>query len=230
MSSPQAFSEATYGRCIDLDGYYGSQCVDLFAAFNLSYANRWPDVCGTGAARGLWDCRDKNAGEEYELITDPTALQAGDWVVFGGGAYGHVGMALGPYNDGYVALLGENQGGTPCAGGGAATNVINMSTKTFLGAFRPKTYIVPEPEPESEPAPVAIPITGCEDWNVVEGDTMLGIGLTCENVLMNMEQVNRYADTWWSQIYNPGRTVYYGWTHGTGYGLFAGDYLLHKVE
>ena len=227
ISSPQAFRDATYGKCIDMDGYFGSQCVDLATAFWLSYAGRWPSVCGTGSAYGLWDCREQNAGVEFDLILDPTQVKTGDITVFGGGANGHVGVAMGPYNNGYVALLGENQGGTSCYGGGAATNIINMSTKTFLGAFRPKAYIVEEPKKE-EVAP--IPLTNCMDWQVEEGDTMLGIGLVCENVLMNMEQVNQYADTWESQIYNPGKTVYWGWTHGTGYGLFAGDYLLHDVE
>ena len=225
VSSPQAFRDATYGKCQDLDGYFGSQCVDLYAAFQLSYANRWPNVCGTGAARGLWDCREQNAGEEYELIYDPNALQAGDWVIFGGGQYGHVGMALGPTTNGYVALLGENQGGAPCDGGGAATNIINMSTKTFLGAFRPKAYIVPE-EPKEEPA---IPISGCEDWDVIKGDTMSGIMLTCEGVIVYGEPMNQYADSWKSQKVLDGKSVYWGWTHGSGYGLYAGDYLLHDI-
>lgn len=225
VSSPQAFKGATYGKCIDMDGYFGSQCVDLYAAFQLSYANRWPNVCGTGAARGLWDCKEQNAGEEYELIYDPTQLQAGDWVVFGGGQYGHVGMALGPTTNGYVALLGENQGGAPCVGGGAATNIINMSTKTFLGAFRPKAYIVPE-EPKEEPA---ILISGCADWDVVKGDTMSGIMLTCEGVIVYGEPMNQYADSWKSQKVLGGKSVYWGWTHGSGYGLYAGDYLLHDI-
>lgn len=225
-SSPQAFADATYGKCLDMDGYYGSECVDLYAAFQLSYANRWPDVCGTGAARGLWDCRDRNAGEEYELVLNASDLQAGDWVVFGGGQYGHVGMALGPSNNGYVALLGENQGGSSCYGGGSATNIINMSTKTFLGAFRPKAYIVHE-EPKQEPA---IPISGCADWNVVEGDTMSGIMLTCEGVVVYGEAMNQYADSWKSQKVLDGKSVFWGWTHGSGYGLYKNDYLLHDLE
>ena len=53
-------------------------------------------------------------------------------------------MALGKPNKGYVALLGENQGGTSCADGGSATNIINISLKTFKGAFRPKIYDLPK--------------------------------------------------------------------------------------
>lgn len=152
--TPTAFKDATIGRCADIDGFFGSQCVDLFQAFFNSYTGgRWASACGKGSARGLWDCRDRNAGDDFELITDVDQLQAGDWVVFNGGVFGHVGMALGPANGGYVALLGQNQGGLACAGGGAAANIINMSTRTFLGAFRPKAYIVPVPEPEPAPEP-----------------------------------------------------------------------------
>ena len=229
ISSPQAFREATYGKCIDMDGHYGSQCVDLAAAFWLSYANRWPDVCATGAARGLWDCRGKNAGEAFELITDPTALQAGDWVIFGGGAYGHVGMAIGPYSAGYVALLGENQGGSACYGGGAATNIINMSTKTFLGAFRPKAYIVPEPEPEPEETP--IPVSGCVRWHLLQGDTLSKIMLECENTVVYGQAMDDYAKTWFSLNYVPGQSVYDGWYKSqNGVGLYAGDDIEHRTE
>ncbi len=227
VSSPQAFRDATYGKCVDMDGYYGSQCVDLYAAFQLSYANRWPDVCGTGAARGLWDCRNRNAGEEYELITSASDLKAGDWVIFGGGQYGHVGMALGPESGGYVALLGENQGGSSCYSGGAATNIINMSTKTFLGAFRPKAYIVPE-EPKEDPI---VPISNCVQWHLEQGDTLSKIMLECENTVVYGQAMDDYAKTWFSMVYVPGQSVYDGWYKSqNGVGLYAGDDIEHRVE
>ena len=95
-----------------------------------------------------WNCKEYNAGDEFELIYDAKNLQTGDWIIFSSGEYGHVGMAMGSYNNGYISLLGQNQGGTACDGGGAATNIINISLKSFVGAFRPKTYIKPEPKPE----------------------------------------------------------------------------------
>lgn len=146
------FYNYVLGKCIDVDGYYGSQCWDLGAAFWMNYAGRTLSTCGTGGAKGAWLCKEQNAGAEFELITDTHSLQAGDWVIFNNGIYGHVGMALGGYNNNYIALLGENQGGPACAGGGAAANVINMSLTSFAGAFRPKTYIKPTPAPT--PAPV----------------------------------------------------------------------------
>lgn len=224
ISTPEAYKNSVYGKCIDLDGKWGSQCVDGFADFNYQYTGRWLSTCGTGSARGLWDCAEYNAGTEYELITDPLALQAGDWIIFDGGQYGHVGMALGRYNNGYIALLGENQGGTPCSGGGSAFNIINMSLKTFKGAFRPKIYIKPEPTPE----PI-IPITGCVEWWVEKGDTMSKIMLECENTVVYGEPMNEYAKTWYSLIYKPGQSVYEGWQSDTGVGLYAGDEIEHKV-
>lgn len=221
ISSPESYKNSVLNQCIDLDGKWGSQCVDLFADFNYQYTGSWLSTCGTGAAYGLWNCKEQNAGDDYTLIYDPLELKAGDWIVFNGGQYGHVGMAQGSYNNGYIALLGENQGGKECEGGGAAANVINISLKNFIGAFRPKIYIQPEPEP-------IIPISGCKYWNVVKGDTMSRIMLECENTVVYGEPMNDYAKTWWSLIYNKGKTVYDGWNSPSGVGLFAGDELEHK--
>lgn len=223
ISSPVAYKDNVIDQCVDLDGKWGSQCVDLFADYNYQYTARWLSTCGTGAAYGLWDCKEQNAGDDYTLIYDPLELKAGDWIVFKGGEFGHVGMAMGTYNEGYIALLGENQGGRACEGGGAAANIINISLKNFLGAFRPNIYITPDPEPE----PI-IPISGCKYWNVVKGDTMSRIMLECENTVVYGEPMNDYAKTWWSLIYNPNHTVYDGWNSPNGVGLFAGDELEHK--
>lgn len=222
--TPTAFKDYMLGKCENFDNFAGSQCVDLSAIFWMNYTKdgRVFSTCGTGMARGAWNCKEYNAGEDFELIYNKEDLQMGDWVIFNSGQYGHVGMAMGSYNNGYISLLGMNQGGRPCEGGGSATNIININLNSFLGAFRPKSYIKPEPTP--------IPISGCLDWHVKYGDTMLGIAYTCENVIMNEEAINRYADTWISQIYNKGHSVYYGWTHDSGYGLFANDYLIHDLD
>lgn len=219
ISSPEAYKNAVINMCVDLDGVWGAQCVDLMADFHYAYTGRWLNSCGTGAAYGLWDCRYKNAGDDYELIADATQLQPGDWVIFGGGQYGHVGMALGYYNSGYIALLGENQGGAACNGGGAAANIINMSLKTFRGAFRPKIYIKPAPAPEPEPEPAA-PVT---QYSVKAGDTMGQIMLELEGKVEYGEAMNEYADSWYSTKIKPGQSVYDGWHSSSGVGLYAGD-------
>lgn len=144
ISSPEAFMKATLDKCISMGNKYGSQCVSLARAFWLSYTDRSFSTCGTGRASGAWDCKEYNAGSEFTLIENPNELKAGDWIILNGGEYGHVGMALGTPSGNYISLLGENQGGKPCAGGGSATNIININLKNFVGAYRPNIYNPPK--------------------------------------------------------------------------------------
>ena len=175
-STPQAFLNATLGGCYNIDGYYDEQCWDYAALFFLNYAGRTFYTCGTGAAKGAFadGCWQKNAGDEFVFITDATKLQPGDIVGFNSGTFGHVGMAAGYYNNGYITLEGQNQGGGLCPGStmGARTNIINISLKSFAGAFRPKAYIKPEPTPPA-PDPEPTPTPESEyTYVVVKGDTL----------------------------------------------------------
>ena len=224
-STPTTFKDAVIGQCIDTDGHYGSQCWDMANLFWQNTANRWLSTCGTGAAKGTIQdgCWQQNAGDEFVMIWDPAQIQAGDIVVFTNGQYGHIGMAMGGYNGGYVALLGTNQGGAACQGGGSTANIINISLKNFGGAFRYKEYIQPEPEPEP------IPISGCVQWHVLKGDTMSKIMLECEGTVVYGEPMNAYARTWYSLVYKPGQSVYDGWNSKTGVGLYAGDDIEHRI-
>lgn len=153
VSSPEAFRDDTLNKCIYANNKFGAQCVSLARVFWWSYADRDVTTCGTGMAKGMMNCADQNAGDDFLVFWGTNGIQAGDWLVAEGGAYGHVGMALGPVVNGYVALLGENQGGRSCDGGGAATNIINYNVKSVIGYYRPKAYIKPEPAPEPAPAP-----------------------------------------------------------------------------
>lgn len=176
-STPQAFLNATLGGCYDVDGYFNEQCWDYAALFFLNYAGRTFYTCGTGAAKGAFadGCWQKNAGNEFVFITNPAELQPGDIVGFNNGTFGHVGMATGYYNNGYITLQGQNQGGGLCPGStmGARTNIINISLRSFAGAFRPKTYIPkPQPQPSPEPAPVPSPAEDTITYVVKRGDTL----------------------------------------------------------
>lgn len=150
ISSPEAFTRETIGKCWNLDGYYGSQCWDLGDLFWLNYAGRILSTCGTGSAKGTIEngCYEINAGNEFDMIWNPADLKPGDWVVFNNGQFGHIGMAVGNYNNGYITLLGTNQGGEPCEQGGAVASIVNISLHYFIGAFRPKIYEEPQPQPE----------------------------------------------------------------------------------
>lgn len=166
VATPETYINHTIDQAIDVDGLYGCQCVDLFSDFHFAYTGRWLSTAGTGAAYGLWYANLYNAGDDYILITDPTQLRAGDIVIFSGGDYGHVGMATSGYHNGFVTLLGENQGGVPCAEGGSTTNIIEMSLDGFMGAFRPKIYI-------EKPKPVEKPVEKKEAKPEVKEDPML---------------------------------------------------------
>ena len=175
-STPQAFINATLGGCYNVDGYYDEQCWDYAALFTLNYAGRTFYTCGTGAAKGAFadGCWQKNAGDEFVFTTNPTDIIPGAIVGFDNGTFGHVGVATGYYNNGYVTLAGQNQGGGLCPGStmGARVNVINISLKYFAGAFIPKSYIPkPEPKPEPEPEPTPAPVDEYT-YVVVKGDTL----------------------------------------------------------
>ena len=156
VSSPEAFRDDTLGKCIIANNRYGAQCVSLARVFWWSYANRDVSTCGTGMAKGMMNCAEQNAGDDFLVFWGSNGIQDGDWIISDGGEFGHVGMALGAVKNGYVALLGENQGGHKCEGyGGSATNIINFNVKNVIGYYRPKAYIKPEPTPEPTPVPVS---------------------------------------------------------------------------
>lgn len=179
VSSPAAFKDSVFGKCINTDGAFGGQCWDLADAFWQVYAGKRATTCGTGAAKGMAEnaCAEKNAGSEFVIIYDWNSLQAGDWLVFTTGQYGHIGMAQGKPNGNYIVLLGQNQGGSSCDGGGSAANLINISNRDFALAFRPKAYIEEKPEPKPEPEPETPVATSYE---VKKGDTIGGVARRLE--------------------------------------------------
>ena len=153
--TPQAFAEYTLGGCYNTDGVYDEQCWDYGDLFWQNYAGRRLSTCGTGAAKGTIQdgCWQINAGDEFVMVWEPENLQYGDLAVFDNGTWGHIGFVVGSFNNGYIALQGQNQGGGLCPGStmGGRVNVINISLSHFAGAFRPKAYIKPEPTPEVLP-------------------------------------------------------------------------------
>lgn len=230
-STPEAFKNATLGRCVYASNKYGAQCVSLARSYWFSYAHRDVSTCGTGMAKGMMNCADQNAGNDFVVYWADSykSIQAGDWLVFNGGQYGHVGMALGPVVNGYVALLGENQGGGYCQGGGAATNIINISIKNLIGYYRPKAYIKPEPKPT--PAPTPAPVEDkCKKREVVKGDTLGKIMKECKGRTQWGAAMNDYASHWYSLKYKKFLTVYDGWASQNGVGLFAGDTIEYRAN
>lgn len=235
--NPEAFKNATLGKCIYANNKFGAQCVSLARSFWWSYAGRDVTTCGTGMAKGMMNCANVNAGNDFVVMwkQDVNKIQSGDWLIFDGGQYGHVGMALGPVKNGHVALLGENQGGGYCQGGGAATNIINISVKNLIGFYRPKSYIKSEPKPTPAPAPTPTPapipaVDACKVRKVKKGDTMGKIMKECTGKTEWGEAMDEYASHWYSTGFKLHLTVYDGWTSKNGVGLFAGDTIEYKAD
>ena len=66
-STPIAFRNATIGKCVIANNRYGAQCVSLARVFWWSYADRDVSTCGTGMAKGMMNCADENAGDDFEI-------------------------------------------------------------------------------------------------------------------------------------------------------------------
>ena len=224
-STPEAFKNDTLGKCIVGNNIYGAQCVSLARVFWWSYADRDVSTCGTGMAKGMMNCWAENAGNEFLVYwkQDAHKIQAGDWLVFDGGQYGHVGMALGEPFNGYVALLGENQGGRDCYGGGAATNIINISLNNLIGYYRPKAYIKPDPTP----TPTPVFPDKCDIRDVKWGETLGAIMKECEGEI-DWGRMDEYAKHWHSSKFKLYETVFDGWRSENGVGLFAGDTIIYQ--
>lgn len=156
------FRAAVLGKGFDCDGAYSYQCWDG-ACLLWMQIGRWLQT-GDGAARGCWKLkRNENAGNDFELITNLKDVKRGDVVVFDCGNFGHIGYADADYTGGtYIKLLGQNQSSD------MKFCVINMSTATFLGAFRYKAWKKNEPTPA--PAPVN-PRTNQVSYTYKKGDT-----------------------------------------------------------
>lgn len=226
ISTPKSFIDATWNQCIYLNNPYGSQCYNTTALLMENQVGYYPSTCGTGGAKGIWDCRDYNARGDgithYDLIYNPEELREGDIWVSHNGEYGHTGMVAGnPFWNGgvlYVPLYSTNQGGKNCEYGGQATNIINISVSTFSGALRWTGWNHLFEQPDNP-----IPISNCHFWNVEQGDTMGKIMMNCENTLHYGEIMDEYAKTWFSTIIKPNQSVYDGWHSESGVGLYADD-------
>lgn len=133
------FLGATIGKSYDMDGAFGRTCWDYADYFWLNQVGRQLDTGGTGQARGCWTvaaARKRNAGTDFDLITNKNDLREGDWIITNGGKYGHVGIVAGIVNKGVtVKLQGQNQGTFK-----NKVTVINFGLGDFLGAFRFKKW------------------------------------------------------------------------------------------
>lgn len=133
------FMGATINKSYDMDAMYGKTCWDYADYYWLNQVGRALDTGGTGQARGCWTvaaARKRNAGTNFDLITNKNDLREGDWIITNGGKYGHVGIVKEIVKKGVtVKLQGQNQGTFK-----TKVTVINFGLGDFLGAFRFKGW------------------------------------------------------------------------------------------
>ena len=108
FDSPQAFYDATIGKSINTDGYYGAQCWDYFDFFCAQQGVTCSRYCAlTGYAGDLYKLRYKYGYEKFFDFFYPKNAKRGDWYF----SDHHVAMVWDVYDDGTALLLGQNQGG-----------------------------------------------------------------------------------------------------------------------
>ena len=109
--------------------------------FVLSKGHAAPVLYATLAHRGFFPVEElgtlRKLGSHLQGHPDMKNIPGVDMSTgsLGQGISTAVGMALGGVKNGYVALLGENQGGRACDSGGAATNIINITAIAAITAF-----------------------------------------------------------------------------------------------
>ena len=203
------------------DGGNGWQCsryTAWLATSKWSYSSAHPDygpVNGKDVAAWLV----KNYG--YKYVDQPVegAIGSGGFNTL----YGHTAMYL--YSTGEHTAMVNDANYVPLT---VSTHNMNIDGWVWVvpGNYNPAPAPAPEPTPTPEPAPA--PVSDCKTIYVQKGETMGAIMLRCKGYVEWGQAMNLYADSWVSQT--TGQTVFYGWTHGTGYGLLAGDTIVYSGE
>lgn len=141
---------------INVDFSYGNQCWDVPALLWYQYGLSF--LTGNGYAWGTWAyMRDHNAQFPFIKVENIADVKRGDCVVFyasGLNYAGHVAFADTDYSGRYwddsignwrLKCLGQNQG--QGISSGTPSNVVGVSLRTFMGAFRNTLWRESPPTP-----------------------------------------------------------------------------------
>lgn len=132
LSSPAAFVNAMNGRGFN-EGY-GLQCVAGFKQFMFSLSGRVV-ATRTGGASGYANQVGEIQALGFTWHGGQAGMKDGDWVIFGGGQYGHVAM----YYQG--KFFGQNQGSGNIYVGNAF-NLMDLGgyRNSIIGYYRPNIW------------------------------------------------------------------------------------------
>lgn len=141
--TPQQFYDNVIGKSIDVDGAYGSQCVDLWNYFNVNMNGVYINCAPSGYAHSIYENRKNNGALKYfdDAGKDLSKAQRGDWVIWGVNSkscpLSHVAMFWDFNNKTTSKFLGQNQGGKMYA------SVDVLYDEGVIGILRPKQYVAP---------------------------------------------------------------------------------------
>lgn len=193
------------------NGWQCSRYTGWLGTGKWSYSASHPDY-GPVNGKDVADWLVRNYG--YKYIDQPVkgAIGSGGFNTL----YGHTAMYL--YSTGTNTAMVNDANYVPLT---VSTHNMNIDGWVWVvpGSYNPQPEPAPTPTPTPEPTPV---VDTCKVRTVVKGDTMGKIMQECRGEVRWGEEMNEYASHWYSAV-NAGNTVFYGWTHGSGYGLFAGD-------
>ena len=192
-------------------GWQCSKYTAYLATGRREYSSVHPDY-GPVNGKDIAGWLIKNYGFKYIDKPVPGAIGSAGFNT----KYGHTAMYVGDdmVNDAnYVPLT-------------VATHKDTISNYVWVvpGDYNPDPE--PTPTPTPTPTPVPQPVSDCKTIQVKKGDTMGAIMKRCKGKAVWGQVMNEYADKWISK--RTGKTVFYGWTHGTGYGLIAGDTIVYS--
>ncbi|WP_305177861.1 hypothetical protein [Faecalibaculum rodentium] len=137
MGNYNDFKAKYIGKATDVDGYYGAQCWDLYAAYARYLGYPICHCTVTGYVQDIWTQRKSNG--ILNNFNEVTVMQPGDVAVFKKSAstpLSHIAIFDHDAGGGYGWFFGQNQGGA----NGAANLVKLPYSATYDTAFRPKCF------------------------------------------------------------------------------------------
>lgn len=140
----QNWFDSSNGRPIDIDGYYGNQCVDVIMSWSqyCYQGHGWPELLGFGNAADLYDTANPQYFEKIPYTKGFIPKEGDIGVISGssGNPEGHVYVVISAgANDQFVI---EQNGYNPS---GVAYTTNRGYTKYLRGFLRPKGITMEQP-------------------------------------------------------------------------------------
>ena len=132
------FKNRYLGKSVDIDGSYGSQCVDLFNAWNRDYNGIYISCKPDKYAKGLAEYKNSNGILNYFKETTVNNMITGTVVVYGKCKFapvGHVCFFIKDNGDGTYQALQQNYNNKQYV------TVDNNPYEGIIGAFIPNQLV-----------------------------------------------------------------------------------------